>query len=63
MRMKEISRGCPPRNLPPDLVSLLDPDDCIHAARVCAQCDNEYYLGYWEFYEREMLKNEMHSLR
>lgn len=40
----------PKRNLPKHLISPLDPEDCIHAARVCDQCDNgsEYWQYWWD---------------
>lgn len=56
--IKDLKKNCPPRNLPSHLVSDLDPDDCIHHARCCAQCDNDEYYNYWnEGLER--LKKEL----
>ncbi|VFJ12355.1 protein of unknown function [Candidatus Nitrosocosmicus franklandus] len=47
---KKLNQKSPQRNLPKHLVSDLDPDDCIHYARVCDSCDggSEYWHYWWD---------------
>jgi len=60
---KDLSKNCPPRNLPKHLVSNLDPEDCIHHARCCDQCDNgSEYLQYWSG-GLEQLQKELESIK